>query len=99
MFLVLASFFLPALSQATSAEPKPDATKQITNSIGMKLTLIPSGALTSFQEKKGIADLLLPHTDGTVYNLNAGDAYGKLVDQVDVGGLHWGWPLPELKIT
>jgi formylglycine-generating enzyme required for sulfatase activity len=27
----------------TATEPKPDPTKQITNSIGMKLTLIPSG--------------------------------------------------------
>jgi formylglycine-generating enzyme len=44
IFLVLAaSFLLPALGPATAAEPKPDTTKQITNSIGMKLTLIPSG--------------------------------------------------------
>jgi formylglycine-generating enzyme len=44
IFLVIAaSFLLPALGRATAAEPKPDPTKQITNSIGMKLTLIPSG--------------------------------------------------------
>jgi formylglycine-generating enzyme required for sulfatase activity len=30
-------------SLAAAADPKPDTTKQITNSIGMKLTLIPSG--------------------------------------------------------
>jgi formylglycine-generating enzyme required for sulfatase activity len=41
--VVAASLFLTALSQAAAAEPKPDPTKQITNSIGMKLTLIPSG--------------------------------------------------------
>jgi hypothetical protein len=28
---------------AADAEPQPDPTKQITNSIGMKLTLVPSG--------------------------------------------------------
>ncbi len=37
----MASLFLIA-SLATAAEPKP-TTKQITNSIGMKLTLVPSG--------------------------------------------------------
>jgi hypothetical protein len=31
------------LSPTTAAEPKSDTTKQITNSIGMKLTLIPAG--------------------------------------------------------
>jgi formylglycine-generating enzyme required for sulfatase activity len=31
------------LAQAAAEEPNPDPTKQITNSIGMKLTLIPSG--------------------------------------------------------
>ena len=30
-------------SLATAGEPTPDHTKQITNSIGMKLTLVPSG--------------------------------------------------------
>ena len=32
-----------AKSPPTAAEPKADKTKQITNSIGMKLTLVPSG--------------------------------------------------------
>jgi formylglycine-generating enzyme required for sulfatase activity len=42
--LVLAgSIFLTAVSLATAAEPNPGTAKQITNSIGMKLTLIPSG--------------------------------------------------------
>jgi formylglycine-generating enzyme len=31
------------VESAAAAEPKPDTTRQITNSIGMKLTLIPSG--------------------------------------------------------
>jgi formylglycine-generating enzyme required for sulfatase activity len=35
--------FRLALIPAEAAEPKPDTTKQITNSIGMKLTLVPSG--------------------------------------------------------
>jgi formylglycine-generating enzyme required for sulfatase activity len=37
--VIVAVSSLPA---TTAAEPKPDPTKQITNSIGMKLTLIPS---------------------------------------------------------
>ncbi len=32
-----------SLAVATAAEPKPAETKEITNSIGMKLTLVPSG--------------------------------------------------------
>src|SRR5271166_4660088 len=39
---LVASLFL-ITSPATAAEPTPATTKQITNSIGMKLTLIPSG--------------------------------------------------------
>ena len=39
--VVLAAF--GSLTAVTAAEPKPAPTKQITNSIGMKLTLIPSG--------------------------------------------------------
>ena len=39
---LLASMFLHA-SLAIAAEPKPAPPKQITNSIGMKLTLVPSG--------------------------------------------------------
>jgi formylglycine-generating enzyme required for sulfatase activity len=34
---------LSSLSPSAAAEPKPDTPKQISNSIGMKLTLIPSG--------------------------------------------------------
>jgi formylglycine-generating enzyme required for sulfatase activity len=34
---------VPVEKVPTAAEPKPDTPKQITNSIGMKLTLIPSG--------------------------------------------------------
>ena len=34
---------LDSLALATAAEPKASETKQITNSIGMKLTLVPSG--------------------------------------------------------
>jgi formylglycine-generating enzyme required for sulfatase activity len=34
---------LGSLAVVSAAEPKPDTTKQITNSIGMKLTLVPSG--------------------------------------------------------
>jgi formylglycine-generating enzyme required for sulfatase activity len=41
--VLAASIFLTAFSQAAAAEPKPAITKLITNSIGMKLTLIPSG--------------------------------------------------------
>jgi formylglycine-generating enzyme required for sulfatase activity len=42
--LVLAALlFLTAVSPSAAAEPRPDPTKQITNSIGTKLTLIPSG--------------------------------------------------------
>ena len=43
-------------------------------------------ALTSLQDKD-LGGLLLPNTFGTVYRLNAGDAYGKLVDTVAVGGV------------
>src|SRR5271166_4311279 len=39
---LVASLFL-ITSPATAAEPTPATTKQITNSIGMKLTLVPSG--------------------------------------------------------
>ena len=34
---------LSAVSSLAATEPNPDKTKQITNSIGMKLTLVPSG--------------------------------------------------------
>ncbi|MGA2258349.1 MAG: formylglycine-generating enzyme family protein [Thermoguttaceae bacterium] len=40
--VLVASLFLTTISLATAAEPKA-TTKQITNSIGMKLTLVPSG--------------------------------------------------------
>ena len=39
---LLASIILHT-SLATAAQPTPAPTKQITNSIGMKLTLVPSG--------------------------------------------------------
>ena len=39
---LLASMILIA-SPAAAADPTPATTKQITNSIGMKLTLVPSG--------------------------------------------------------
>ncbi len=40
-FVVLVAF--GSLAVATAADPTPATTKQITNSIGMKLTLVPSG--------------------------------------------------------
>jgi len=40
---MVALMVLSAVSSLAATEPNPDKTKQITNSIGMKLTLVPSG--------------------------------------------------------
>ncbi len=41
--IVLAASVILNSGAATAAEPTAASTKQITNSIGMKLTLVPSG--------------------------------------------------------
>ena len=42
-------------------------------------------ALTSLQDKPGVAGLVMPHTFGTVYNMSTGGWYESAVDRLKIG--------------
>jgi hypothetical protein len=71
----------------THHEPTPEQQKQFRQDMQKRITVFATRyeALTTLQDKWGLAGLIMPHTYGTVHELNVGDWYEKMVDHVQIG--------------